>query len=253
MREENASGSSTAPTALEGKVVIITGASSGIGAAAARELARQGCKVVLAARSEEKLRALAREIGPAALAVPTDVTSGADIARLVEETRTRFGRIDVLFANAGVYIPGQFTEGDLEAQARLVDVNINGVLRCIHAVLPHMTAQHSGDIIVTSSISGHTDIHWEPVYSASKHAVQSLVHTLRRQFAPQGIRVGAVAPGMVANELWGITTKDEVDKLIGERTALRSEDVVEAVVFMLSRPPHVTIRDLVILPQAQDL
>jgi ribitol 2-dehydrogenase len=253
MHGENASGSSAAPTALKSKVVIITGASSGIGAAAARALARQGCKVVLAARSEEKLRALARELGPAALAVRTDVTSSADTTRLVEETLKRFGRIDVLFANAGVYIPGQFAEGDLEAMAWLVDVNVNGVLRCIHAVLPHMTAQHSGDIIVTSSISGHTDIHWEPVYSATKHAVQSLVHTLRRQVASQGIRVGAVAPGMVANELWGITTKEETDKLIAERKALRSEDVVEAVVFMLSRPSHVTIRDLVILPQGQDL
>jgi ribitol 2-dehydrogenase len=133
-----------------------------------------------------------------------------------------------------------------------VGVNVNGVLRCIHAVLPHMITQRSGDILVTSSISGHTDIHWEPVYSASKHAIQGLVHTLRRQVASQGIRVGAVAPGMVADELWGITTREEVDRLVEERTALRCEDVVEAVVFMLSRPPHVTIRDLVMLPQSQD-
>jgi ribitol 2-dehydrogenase len=137
--------------------------------------------------------------------------------------------------------------------ARLIDVNVNGVIRCVHAVLPCMVAQHAGDIIVTSSISGHVDIQWEPVYSASKHAVQGLVHTLRRQVAPHGIRVGAVAPGMVANELWGITKKEEVDKRVAERTALRCEDVVEALVFMLSRPPHVTIRDLVMLPQGQDL
>jgi ribitol 2-dehydrogenase len=171
----------------------------------------------------------------------------------VEETLKRFGRIDVLFANAGVYIPGQFAEGDPEAFVRLVDVNVNGVVRCIHAVLPHMIARRAGDILVTSSISGHIDIHWEPVYSASKHAILGLVHTLRRQFASQGIRVGAVAPGMVANELWGITTTEEVDRLVGERTALRPEDVVEAVVFMLSRPAHVTVRDLVLIAQNQDL
>jgi len=209
--------------------------------------------VALAARSREKLRALSEELGQAALAVPTDITSGDDVARMVEETITRFGRIDVLLANAGVYIPGQFTEGDPEAFVRLVDANVNGVIRCIHAVLPSMISRHSGDIIVTSSISGHIDIQWEPVYSASKHAVQGLVHTLRRQVAAQGIRVGAVAPGMVANELWGITSKEEADKLAAGRTALRCEDVVEALVFMLSRPAHVTIRDLVILPQNQDL
>ncbi len=238
---------------LSGKVVIITGASSGIGAAAARELARMGCKVALVARSAGRLQALAKELSPAALALPADITSGDEVGRAVKDAREHFGRIDALFANAGVYIPGQFAEGSQDALARLVDVNVNGVIRCVHAVLPHMIAQRSGDIIVTSSISGHIDIQWEPVYSASKHAIQGLVHTLRRQVAPHGIRVGAVAPGMVANELWGITKKEEVDKYVRERTALRCEDVVEALVFMLTRPPHVTIRDLVMLPQCQDL
>jgi ribitol 2-dehydrogenase len=238
---------------LAGRVIIITGASSGIGAAAARELAKRGCKVALAARSREKLRSLEKELSPAAIALPTDVTSGPDVSRMVAGARERFGRIDALLANAGVYIPGKFTEGDQDAFARMVDVNVNGVLRCVHAVLPHMIAQGFGDIIVTSSISGHIDIPWEPVYSASKHAVQSLVNTLRRQVAPYGIRVGAIAPGMVANELWGIAQPEEVDRLVAERTALRCEDVVEAVVFMLTRPPHVTIRDLVIIPQKQDL
>jgi ribitol 2-dehydrogenase len=238
---------------LAGKVIIITGASSGIGAAAARRLAGLGCRVALAARSDEKLRALEREIGASALALPTDVTSGTDVQRLVARTREHFGAIDALFANAGIYIPGQFAEGDPEALARLVDVNVTGVLRCVHAVLPHMRSRHAGDIVVTSSISGHVDIQWEPVYSASKHAVQTFVHTLRRQVQGDGIRVGALAPAMVANELWGITTPEEVDRLIAARAALRCEDVVEALIFMLSRPPHVTIRDLVIMGQSQDL
>ncbi len=239
--------------ALAGKAVIITGASSGIGAAAARALARIGCKVALAARSGEKLEALAKEIGDAAIAVPTDITSAAEVQRLADSTLERFGRIDVLFANAGIYIPGQFADGSQDALAGLIDVNVNGVIRCVHAVLPHMKARRGGDILVTSSISGHVDIQWEPVYSASKHAVQTLVHTLRRQLAADGIRVGAVAPGMVANELWGIKTQEEVDKLVAAHSALRCEDVVEAVIFMLSRPAHVTIRDLVMLPQSQDL
>jgi len=238
---------------LAGKVVIITGASSGIGAATARALASLGCKLTLAARSADKLDALAAEIGPAALAVPTDVTLGADITAMVAKTIEHFGRVDVLFANAGIYIPGQVAEGDPNAWAKLMDVNVDGVLRAVHAVLPHMLAQRSGDILVTSSISGFIDIHWEPVYSASKHAIQGFVHTLRRQVAASGIRVGALAPGRVANELWGLTDAAEIDQHIAERISLRSEDVAAAAIFMLSQPAHVTIRDLVMLPQNQDL
>jgi len=238
---------------LEGKVVIITGASSGIGAATSRALAKLGCRVTLAARSAEKLSALARELGPAALAVPTDITSGPAVAHMVARALEHFGRIDVLFANAGVYVPGKLAEGDPEALARLVDVNVNGLVRCVHAVLPHMIAQGSGDILITSSISGHVDLSWEPVYSASKHAVTAFVHTMRRQLLPHGIRVGSIAPGMVANELWGITTQEEVEKHVAAHSALRCEDVVDAVVFFLTRPPHVNVREIVMIAQREDL
>lgn len=238
---------------LSGKVIIITGASSGIGAATARALARLGCKLTLAARSLDKLAALAQELGQAALVAPTDITVGAEVTNMVAQTVEHFGRVDVLFANAGIYIPGQVAEGDPDAWANLMNVNIDGVLRSVHAVLPHFMAQRSGDILVTSSISGFVDIDWEPIYSASKHAIQGFVHTLRRQVAPAGIRVGAIAPGMVANELWGFTDPVKIDEQVAKRASIRSEDVAEAVIFMLSQPPHVTIRDLVILPQNQDI
>lgn len=238
---------------LANKVILITGASSGIGAATARALAPLGCKLVLAARSIDKLSALAAELTSNVLAVPTDVTVGSEVVQMVEKSIAHFGRIDVLFANAGIYIPGQVAEGDPEAWAHLMNVNVDGVFRCVHAVLPYMLAQKSGDILVTSSISGFIDIHWEPIYSASKHAIQGFVHTLRRQVAADGIRVGAIAPGRTANELWGVNSKEEIDRRVAEHSSLRSEDVAEAVIFMLSRPPHVTIRDLVMLPQNQDL
>ena len=238
---------------LAGKVVIVTGASSGIGAATARALDRCGCKLTLAARSADKLAALAGELTGAALVVPTDMTVGAEVVAMVARTVAHFGRVDVLFANAGIYIPGQVAEGDPDAWANLMDVNIDGVLRGVHAVLPHMMAQKSGDILVTSSISGHVDIVWEPVYSASKHAIQGFVHTLRRQVAPAGIRVGSIAPGMVANELWGYNDAASIDEMVAKHASLRSEDVAEAVIFMLAQPPHVTIRDLVMLPQNQDI
>jgi ribitol 2-dehydrogenase len=238
---------------LESKVIIVTGASSGIGAATAKLLSSHGAKVVLAARSADKLRTIAKDLPGEALVVPTDVTKSKSVTTMVEKTLKEFGGIDVLFANAGVYIPGAVSDGNPDQWANLMDININGVLRCVHAVLPSMTEQKSGDILVTSSISGFVDIPWEPIYSASKHAIQGLVHTLRRQVAKDGIRVGSIAPGRVANELWGITDKKEIDKHIKKRMSLRSEDVAEAVVFMLSQPQHVTIRDLVMLPQNQDI
>jgi ribitol 2-dehydrogenase len=239
---------------LNGKVVIITGASSGIGAETARQLSRLGCRLTLAARSEEKLRALADELDTDALIVRTDVTVLDDVQRMVDTTIERFGRIDVMFANAGIYIPGKVDEGDPAQWSNLMNVNIDGVLNCVYTVLEQMKVQGSGDILVTSSISGFVDIDWEPIYSASKHAIQGFVHTLRRQVSPMGLRVGAIAPGAVATELWGVTDPDEIERLaIREQSFIRAEDVARAVVFMLSQPLHVTIRDLVILPQRQDI
>jgi ribitol 2-dehydrogenase len=239
---------------LDGKVVIITGASSGIGAETARQLARLGCRLTLAARSEERLVALADELDTEVVTLPTDVTSRAAVRSMVRTTLDRFGRVDVMFANAGIYIPGQAIEGDPAAWADLMKVNIDGVMYCAHAVLEQMKAQGSGDILVSSSISGFVDIDWEPIYSASKHAVTGLVHTLRRQVAPLGLRVGLIAPGAVATELWDKTDPHEIARLADvEHSFIRAEDVARAVVFMLSQPPYVTIRDLVILPQNQDI
>lgn len=239
---------------LAGKVVIITGASSGIGAAVARLLAEHDCKLTLAARSVDKMEALASEIDTETLVIKADMTVPSDITAMIDQTIEKFGRIDVMFANAGIYIPGQIEEGDPDAWSTLLTVNVDSVLRCAHGVIPHMKKQGAGDILVTSSISGHIDIHWEPIYSASKHAIQTFVHTLRRQVAEYGIRVGSIAPGAVANELWGFDDPAEVDRVsLEEHGYLKSEDVAHAVAFMLSQPPHVTIRDLVMLPQNQDL
>ena len=235
---------------LTNKVAIITGASSGIGQACARLLAEQGCKLTLAARSVDKLAGLAAELAADTLVVGADMTSAADISNMVERTLERFGRIDVMLANAGVYIPGQFAEGDIDELTRMLALNVAGVLRCAHAVIPAMKTQGSGDIIVTSSIAGHADIVGEPVYSASKNAVQTFVHTVRRQLAGAGIRVMSLAPGPVANPMTNLHDPDEIQRAVEvKQSHLASEDCAEAILFMLSRPRHVTIRDLVILPQ----
>jgi ribitol 2-dehydrogenase len=234
---------------LTDKVVVITGASSGIGEASARLLAAQGCKLTLAARSIDKLEALAAELSSETLVIGADLTNPDDITNMVEGTMERFGRIDVMLANAGVYVPGQFADGDIDAYSLMLRLNVDAVFRCAHAVIPIMKAG-GGDIVVTSSISGHIDIVGEPVYSASKHAVQTFVHTLRRQVAEHGIRVMSLAPGPVANPMQWLYEAEEQRHAVEEAGShLASEDCADAILFMLSRPPHVTIRDLVILPQ----
>ncbi len=237
---------------LNGKVVIITGASSGIGEAFARRLADEGCRLTLAARSVDKLEALASELDAETLVAPADMTVPADITNMVERTLERFGRIDVMCANAGIYVPGEFAEGDIDALTRMLRINVDAVLRCAHQVIPQMKAAGEGDIVVTSSISGFIDVHWEPIYSASKHAVQTFVHTVRRQLAGSGLRLMSLAPGQVANPLWGFHEAADIERVsAGERTHLTSEDCADALVYMLSQPRRVTIRDLVILPQNQ--
>ncbi|MCY3977178.1 MAG: SDR family oxidoreductase [Chloroflexi bacterium] len=235
---------------LNDKVVIITGASSGIGEASARLLCERGCKLTLAARSIDKMESLAAELSTDTLVVGVDLTDPDDITDLVERTMERFGRIDVMLANAGVYVPGQFADGDIDAYSMMLKLNVDAVFRCRPPVIPIKKAQGGGDIVVTSSIPGHVDIVGEPVYSASKHAVQTFVHTLRRQVAEHGIRVMSLAPGPVANPMqWLYEPAEQKHAVEVAGSHLASEDCADAILFMLSRPPHVTIRDLVILPQ----
>ncbi|MDE2775720.1 MAG: SDR family oxidoreductase [Chloroflexota bacterium] len=239
---------------LAGKVVIITGASSGIGAGAARLLAEQGCKLVLAARSVDKLEALAAQLPGESLVARADMTVPADIENMIAQTRERFGRIDALFANAGIFIHGDFAANAISDISDMLMINVDAVMRCAHAVIPVMKAQGAGDIIVTSSVAGHEKLHGGPAYGATKHAIETFVNTLRRQVAGDGIRVMSLAPARVANELWNLTDADEIEKVtVGDEHYLKVEDVAEAALYMLSRPRHVTIRNLVIIAKQQDV
>ena len=239
---------------LSGKVIIITGASSGIGAGAARMLAQQGCKLVLAARSVDKLEALAAELPGESLVVRADMTVPADIENMIARTLERYGRIDVLFANAGIFIHGDFAANDIKDISDMIMINVDAVMRCAHAVIPIMQAQGSGDILVTSSVAGHEKLHRGPAYGATKHAIETFVNTLRRQVAADGIRVMSLAPARVANELWNLTDPEEIEMVtVGDEHYLKVEDVAEAAVYMLTRPRHVTIRNLVIIAKQQDV
>ena len=238
---------------LSGKVAVVTGASSGIGLATARALADAGALLVVAARPTEKLEQAARDLGSAATAIPTDVTSAAEVDDLLDKTIELHGRIDILIANAGIYAGGDFVANDVTQLLQLLDTNVGGVVRTIHAALKYMIAAGTGDIVVTSSVSGHQSIHWEPVYSASKHAVQALTHALRRQLIGTGVRIGAVAPGVVLNDLWQVADAAAVADGVAAGTGLTSEDVAEAIVYMLTLPRHINIRDLVMLPINQEI
>jgi ribitol 2-dehydrogenase len=239
--------------ALKGKSVLVTGASSGIGRASARAFAKEGMRVAVSARSTDRLRELVKELGPDAIMLTADLTSAAETDELIRQAIAKLGRLDVLFANAGVYIAGQAADGDPAEWDKLLALNVGSVFRSINRVIPHMRANGGGDILVSSSISAYQAIDFEPVYSASKHALNAFLYGVRRQVIQDKIRIGVIAPATVLNELWGYTDPGSIDKKVASREGLRSEDVAEAAVFMLSRPPHVAIRDLVMLPQALDI
>jgi ribitol 2-dehydrogenase len=241
-------------TVLQGKVAVVTGASSGIGRAYAKALSAEGVRLVLVGRSTGRLTEVAESLPSPAVLLAGDIALAGTSEEAVRRALVEFGRLDIVIANAGLYAGGGVEEIAADAVQEMVSVNVFGVMATLRAAIPHLVESGAGDVIVTSSVSGHQAISWEPVYSATKHAVQAFVHTTRRQLVGTGVRVGAVAPGVVLNELWGFSESgDEVHAHVGDRTGIRSEDVAEAVLFMLTRPAHVTIRDLVILPTDQEI
>ena len=238
---------------LSGKNAAITGAASGIGLACARALLGAGVSVVLVDRDEGRLGEVCAGLGPRAYPLVIDLADPASVARMMPEILERAGSLDIFHANAGSYIGGDVVDGDPDAWDRMLNLNVNAVFRTVHAVLPHMVERGSGDILVTSSVAGLVPVVWEPVYTASKHAVQAFVHTVRRQVIKHGIRVGAVAPGPVVTALISDWPKEKLDDAIAAGGLIEPEEVAEAVLFMLTRPRNVTIRDLVILPFSTDL
>lgn len=238
---------------LSGKVAAITGAASGIGLECAKSLLQEGVSVALIDRAEDALKSVCSELGPKAFPLVVDLINPASVATMMPQILERFGKLDIFHANAGSYIGGDVVNGDPDAWDRMLNLNINAAFRSVQAVLPHMVERKTGDIIMTSSIAGLVPVVWEPIYTASKHAVQAFVHTVRRQVAKHGIRVGAVAPGPVVTALISDWPKAKLDEAMASGALMEATEVAEAVVFMLSRSRNVTIRDLVILPNSTDL
>ncbi|WP_322102576.1 SDR family oxidoreductase [Paraburkholderia sp. J41] len=238
---------------INGKVAAITGAASGIGFACARALIDEGAKVVLIDRAEDRLAQCCGELGPNAFALAMDLLRPADFATMLPRILDLAGGLDIFHANAGAYIGGEVVNGNPDDWDRMLNLNINAAFRSVQAVLPHMVAQKSGDILFTSSVAGVVPVVWEPVYTASKFAVQAFMHTMRRQVAKHGVRVGAVLPGPVVTALLDDWPKAKMDEALAQGSLMQPQEVAEAVVFMLTRPRNVTIRDLVILPNSVDL
>jgi NADP-dependent 3-hydroxy acid dehydrogenase YdfG len=244
---------------IEGKVVVITGASSGLGEATAQLLSGQGATVVLGARRAERLRSLADELtrtGGKALAVATDVTDRDQVQRLVDEAVRTYGRIDVMINNAGLMPQAPLERFQIDEWDRMIDVNIKGVLYGIAAALPHMQRQKSGHFVNVSSVAGHKVGPGFAVYAATKFAVRALSEGLRQEVKPYNIRTTVLSPGAVATELPNSVTDpsaaERIRKFYAE-VAIPAESFARAVAFAMSQPDDVDVNEIVFRPTRQEL
>ncbi len=237
---------------LAGKVAVITGAASGIGLASAKAMMAAGATVVMVDRNEAALNELAVAGQGKAIAQLTDLLDSESCSAMVPEILARTGQIDILYCNAGSYIGGDLIDTDAATIDRMLNLNVNAVVKNVHAVLPHMIERRSGDIVVTCSWAGHSAIKHEPVYSASKFAVMCFTQTMRRQVSQHGIRVSQVSPGPVASALLADWPADRLRAAKDAGAIIEPAEVADTVLFILSRPRHVTIHDVIVVPTNMD-
>ena len=242
---------------IEGKVIIITGASSGLGEAAAKYLSAEGAVIVMGARREERLQTLADELNKKgkALAVQTDVTDAEQMKRLAKAAFDNYGKIDVLINNAGLMPQSLLEHYRLDEWNQMIDVNIKGVLYGIAAVLPYMIEQTSGQIINVSSVAGHKVHAGSAVYSATKHAVRALSEGLRQEVKHHNIRTTVISPGMVATELPDSIKEPLFAKRMHkmyEDFAVPADSFARAVACAISQPEEVDINEILYRPTRQD-
>jgi NADP-dependent 3-hydroxy acid dehydrogenase YdfG len=235
---------------LTGKVAVITGASSGIGQAAARLLVSEGVHVILAARRIERLAALAKELGEAATVVQADVADQAQVKALFEQVRVRFGGLDLLFNNAGTGISASFEESTPEDWKTMIDVNLYGVLNCTHEAVPLMRGRSGAMISSVSSVGGRYGVQNWSVYSATKYAVVGFHDALRKELGPEHIRVSVIEPGAVWTE-FGQNVSEAMKERREKLNALSAEDVAQALVYAFAQPANVLIEEILMRPVLQ--
>jgi clavulanate-9-aldehyde reducatase len=242
---------------LSGKVVAITGASSGIGEATALACAQAGAHVALAARRADRIEALAQRIeqgGGRALAIETDVGDEEQAHAFVERAHDELGRLDALVNNAGVMLLGPIDGAPTEEWRQMIRVNLFGVLYCTHAALPLMRAQESGHVVNVSSVAGRVANAGAAVYNLTKWGVNAFSEALRQECASAGIRVTIVEPGAVVTELQGHNRPQVYEQLMRRWEGvepLQPQDIADAIVFALAQPEHVSINELLVRPTRQ--
>jgi len=241
-------------TGITNKVIVITGASSGLGEAAARLLAEKGAKLVLGARRVDRLHALAQELGGDVVVQATDVTDAAQVQALADAALARFGRIDVMVNNAGLMPHSPLDRLKIADWDQMIDVNIKGVLYGIAAVLPTMQAQKSGHIVNVASVAGLKVRGGATVYAATKHAVRALSEGLRLEVKPHNIRTTVISPGALDTELIDHITEPDVLEGVKKTyaNAISSDVFARALVYALEQPPEVDVNEVVFRPTVQE-
>ncbi|MCW2601722.1 MAG: L-allo-threonine dehydrogenase, NAD(P)-binding [Frankiales bacterium] len=243
---------------LEGKVALVTGASSGIGEATAIALAAEGAAVAIAARRTERLEALRAKLeagGARVFAVPLDVTDEASADTAVEQAVAELGRLDIVINNAGVMLLGPIVDADTEDWRRMINTNVLGVMYVTHAALPHLLKE-GGDLVQMSSVAGRMARVGSGAYNASKWAVNAFSESLRQEVTSRGVRVTLIEPGAVATELQSHIThpgaKAALEKRLAEMRPLQAVDIANAVLYSVTQPPHVSINEILVRPTDQE-
>ncbi len=237
---------------LENKVAAVTGAASGIGLATTEAMLAAGARVVMIDRDAAALDALSRKHSKS-IPLVIDLLDPQDCSRLLPRVLEKAGQLDILHANAGTYVGGDLVDADTVAIDRMLNLNVNVVMKNVHDVLPHMIERGTGDIIITSSLAAHFPTPWEPVYASSKWAINCFVQTVRRQVFKHGIRVGSISPGPVITALIADWPPEKLKEAKESGSLLDPGEVADVVMFMLTRPRGMTIRDVVMLPTNFDL
>jgi clavulanate-9-aldehyde reductase len=242
---------------LEGQVVAVTGASSGIGEATALACAEAGAAVALAARRGDRIQALAEQIrsgGGRAVALPTDVGEESQARAFIERAHSELGRLDVLVNNAGVMLLGPIAGADTEEWRRMIHANVFGVLYCTHAAMGPMAAQGSGHIVNVSSVAGRFARAGSGVYNLTKFGVGAFSEALRQEAVGVGVRVTVIEPGAVATELPGHNRPEIIEqmtRMFEGVTPLSSDDIARAIIYAISQPPNVSVNELLVRPSRQ--
>jgi len=237
---------------LTGKYAAVTGSASGIGLASAEVMLAAGATVVFIDRDEKTLAEICDRHEKAHPLV-LDLLDTQACKTLMPRILERVGHLDIFHANAGTYVGGDLVDADNDAIDRMLHLNINVVMKNVHDVLPHMIERKTGDIIVTSSLAGHYPTPWEPVYASSKWATNCFVQTTRRQVFKHGIRVGAISPGPVITGLLKDWSPEKLQEARDAGSLVEAEEIAQVILFMLTRPRHMTIRDVVMMPTNFDL